>query len=65
LSGKKPVTSAVLEALGLRKVYARQSGSIKMRRRKPSEYLDTGLGDRGKWASRHTTYLTTTMHSFF
>jgi DNA-binding transcriptional regulator YdaS (Cro superfamily) len=37
LSGKKPVTSAVLEALGLRKVYARQSGSIKMRRRKPSE----------------------------
>lgn len=36
LNGKKPLTSAVLDAVGLRKVYARQI-SMKMRRRKPSE----------------------------
>lgn len=37
LHGKKPITSAVLDAIGLRTVYARQSGSTKMHGRKAPE----------------------------
>lgn len=57
LNGKKPVTSAVLDAVGLRKVYARQSGSTKMRRRKPSEMP-------GYWMRRSQT-LGTQAHNVF
>jgi DNA-binding transcriptional regulator YdaS (Cro superfamily) len=57
LSGKKPVNSVVLKALGLRKVYARQSGSMKMHRRKRSEIP-------GYWVSRSQS-LGTQAHNVF